>query len=50
MARTVNQVLDIAELENFLVGDDARADLHAVCTDAVAFMAPLAVDAARPSR
>jgi signal transduction histidine kinase len=44
MARTVNQVLDIAELESFLVATDARADLHAVCVDAVAFMAPLAVD------
>ncbi|HYD05694.1 MAG TPA: ATP-binding protein, partial [Reyranella sp.] len=44
MTRTVNQVLDIAELENFLVGIDARADLHAVCADAVALMAPLAVD------
>ena len=37
-------MLDIAELESFVVGDDATADLHAVCADAVAFMAPLAVD------
>jgi signal transduction histidine kinase len=44
MTRTVNQVLDIAELENFLVATDARADLHEVCADAVAFMAPLAVE------
>jgi len=44
MARTVNQVLDIAELESFLVAADARADLHEVCTDAVTFMAPLAVE------
>jgi signal transduction histidine kinase len=44
MTRTVNQVLDIAELESFLVATDARADLHAVCADAVAFMAPLAVE------
>ncbi len=44
MARTVGQVLDIAELESFVVGDDAKADLHAVCSDAVTFMAPLAVD------
>ncbi|MDP2330493.1 MAG: ATP-binding protein [Reyranella sp.] len=43
MARTVGQVLDIAELESFVVSDDARADLHAVCSDAVGFMAPLAV-------
>lgn len=47
MTRVVNQVLDIAELESFVVGDDARADLHAVCGEAVAFMAPLAVDSAR---
>ncbi len=44
MARTVGQVLDIAELESFVVGADAKADLHAVCSEAVAFMAPLAVD------
>ncbi|MEO8669639.1 MAG: HAMP domain-containing sensor histidine kinase [Bauldia sp.] len=44
MARTVGQVLDIAELESFVVGDDAKADLHAVCSEAVAFMAPMAVN------
>jgi signal transduction histidine kinase len=43
MAHTVNQVLDIAELESFLVAADARADLQEVCVEAVAFMAPLAV-------
>ncbi|MGH8429378.1 MAG: sensor histidine kinase [Solimonas sp.] len=47
MTRIVNQVLDIAELESFVVGTDARADLHAVCGEAVAFMAPLAVESAR---
>lgn len=44
MTRTVNQVLDIAELEAFVVDGDSRADLQAVCADAVAFMAPLAVN------
>jgi signal transduction histidine kinase len=44
MTRTVNQVLDIAELENFVVAGEARADIQAVCVDAVAFMAPLAVE------
>jgi signal transduction histidine kinase len=44
MTRTVNQVLDIAELESFTVGTDAKADLHEVCADAVGFMAPLAVE------
>jgi signal transduction histidine kinase len=43
MARTVGQVLDIAELESFVVGDDSKADLHGVCSEAVAFMAPMAV-------
>ena len=43
MTRIVNQVLDIAELESFIVADDARADLQAVCAEAVAFMAPVAV-------
>jgi signal transduction histidine kinase len=44
MTRTVNQVLDIAELESFIVATDARADLHEVCADAVSLMAPLAVE------
>jgi len=44
MTRTVNQVLDIAELEAFIVGTEAKADLQAVCADAVSFMAPLAVE------
>jgi signal transduction histidine kinase len=44
MTRTVNQVLDIAELESFIVGTDAKADLYEVCADAVGFMAPLAVE------
>jgi signal transduction histidine kinase len=44
MTRTVNQALDIAELESFIVATDAKADLHEVCADAVSAMAPLAVD------
>jgi len=47
MTRTVSQVLDIAELEGFVIAEDARADLHAVCEEAVAFMAPLAVEASK---
>lgn len=47
MTRTVNQVLDIAELEAFIVDGSSQADLHAVCVDAVAFMAPLVVDSDR---
>jgi signal transduction histidine kinase len=47
MTHTVNQVLDIAELEAFIVGTKAKADLYAVCADAVGFMAPLAVKASK---
>jgi signal transduction histidine kinase len=43
MTRMINQMLDIAELESFIVAGDARADLQAVCAEAVAFMAPVAV-------
>ena len=39
----INQMLDIAELESFIIAGDARADLQAVCAEAVAFMAPVAV-------
>jgi signal transduction histidine kinase len=47
MTRTVSQVLDIAELESFVIGGGAKADLHAVCAEAVAFMAPLAVETSK---
>lgn len=47
MTRTVSQVLDIAELESFIVREDARADLQLVCAEAVALMAPLAVDSCK---
>lgn len=47
MTRTVSQVLDIAELESFVVREDARADLQLVCAEAVAMMAPLAVENAK---
>jgi signal transduction histidine kinase len=43
MTRMINQMLDIAELESFIIAGDARADLQAVCAEAVAFMAPVAV-------
>lgn len=43
MTRTVNQVLDIAELDSFVVGEGLKTDLRAVCEDAVGFMAPLAM-------
>ncbi|MBV8650935.1 MAG: sensor histidine kinase, partial [Alphaproteobacteria bacterium] len=43
MSRIVNQLLDIAELETFVIDPGDRADLRAVCTDVAAFMAPLAL-------
>jgi signal transduction histidine kinase len=44
MSRSVGQLLEIAELEAVTVDPTARADLRAVCTDVVAFLAPLALD------
>ncbi len=43
MTRVVSQLLDIAELENFVVGAAEAADLRAVCTEAAQFVAPLAL-------
>jgi signal transduction histidine kinase len=43
MSRIVNQLLDFAELDNLVVAPDETADLHAVCAEVVAFLAPLAL-------
>ncbi len=43
MSRIVSQLLDIAELETFVLDPGERADLRAVCADVVEFLAPLAV-------
>ena len=43
MARIISQLLDIAELDAFVVDPQARADLHAVCTEVAEFVAPLAL-------
>jgi signal transduction histidine kinase len=43
MSRIVSQLLDIAELESFVVDPEEKADLHAVCADVAAFIAPLAL-------
>ncbi len=43
MSRIVSQLLDIAELESFVVDPAERADLHAVAAEVAAFIAPLAV-------
>lgn len=43
MSRIVSQLLDIAELETFVLDPSERVDLQAVCADVVEFLAPLAV-------
>lgn len=43
MTRIVNQLLDIAELENFTVAENETADLRAVCLEAAEFLARLAL-------
>lgn len=43
MSRIVSQLLDIAELETFVLDPSERADLRAVCAEVVEFLAPLAV-------
>lgn len=43
MARTVGQLLEIAELETVSIDPGERADLRATCVDVVAFLAPLAL-------
>jgi signal transduction histidine kinase len=43
MARIVNQLLDIAELETFSIDPLEKADLRAICTEVAEFAAPLAL-------
>ena len=43
MSRIVGQLLDIAELESFVVDPGERADLHGVCAEVASFIAPLAL-------
>jgi signal transduction histidine kinase len=43
MSRIVSQLLDIAELESFVVGPEEKADLQSICSEVAAFVAPLAV-------
>jgi signal transduction histidine kinase len=47
MAHVVGQLLDSAELEAAVIDPAARCDLHAVCMDVIALLAPLAVAANR---
>ena len=43
MARNVNQLLDIAELETFSIDPLEKADLRAICAEVAEFAAPLAL-------
>jgi signal transduction histidine kinase len=43
MSRLVNQLLDIAELETFVIGEGEIADLAAIATEVAAYIAPLAL-------
>jgi len=43
MSRTVNQLLDVAEMETLVVTPDDRADLVSVCAETVSQIAPLAL-------
>jgi signal transduction histidine kinase len=43
MSRIVNQLLDIAELDTFVVDPLEKADLRTVCASVVEFVAPLAL-------
>jgi len=43
MSRLVNQLLEMAELETFVIGPDETADLAAVGTEIAAYLAPLAL-------
>lgn len=43
MSRIVGQLLDIAELESFIVDPSETADLHSVCAEVASFIAPLAL-------
>ena len=47
MSRLVNQLLEIAELETFVIGRGETADLVAVSTEIAAFLAPLALSRTR---
>ena len=43
MCRLVNQLLDISELETFVVGEEEVADIVAIAAEVAAFLAPLAL-------
>lgn len=44
MARIISQLLDIAELDSFVVDPREQADLRLVCSEVAEFLAPLALE------
>jgi signal transduction histidine kinase len=43
MSRLVNQLLEMAELDSFVIGPDETADLFAVSAEVAAYLAPIAL-------
>ncbi len=43
ISRVVNQLLDIAELDTYVIASGEKADLHSIATEVVEFIAPLAL-------
>jgi signal transduction histidine kinase len=43
VSRVINQLLDIAELDTYVVAAGETADLHKICSEVVEFIAPLAL-------
>jgi signal transduction histidine kinase len=43
MSRMVNQLLEISELDSFVIADDEIADIVAIAAEVAAFLAPLAL-------
>lgn len=41
MSRIVSQLLDAAEIETIVIEPDETADIHAICAEVAAFLAPL---------
>lgn len=43
MSRIVSQLLDAAEIETIIIEPEETADIHAICTEIAAFLAPLGI-------
>lgn len=43
ISRVINQLLDVAELDSYVVAAGERTDLHQVCSEVVELVAPLAL-------